>query len=352
MSEIRIYDASFNFKGIIENQTSLLWRRRYFETGEFEIYCPITPYNLSLIQLGNIVWKRGAVEAGVIESINLSQNNIVNQITVKGRFLESYMDRRLIRPTYTFNNELVEVCMRTILSNAVAIPLVQLGTLQNFTERVSFQATYKNLLAYESKLSKYSGIGFRFAPDFDNKTITFQCYKGLDRTMGQSDRNRVIFSEQYNNISEATYSVNSQIQKTVCYVGGEGEGSERKYVVTGDNSLTGLERRELFLNAADISSEDLTTAQYENALKQRGNNALETNALSETFEAKTEAIGNFTYRVNYDLGDIVTIRKNTWGIATDLRISEITEAYENGALSVIPTFGNPLPETIDWEDES
>ena len=97
--EVRIYDASMNFKGLIENQTSVLWNRSYFGSGSFELYCPITDNNRDLLQMGRLVWIRGAAEAGVIESLVLEQTNIKNEITVKGRFLESYMSRRLIRPT-------------------------------------------------------------------------------------------------------------------------------------------------------------------------------------------------------------------------------------------------------------
>lgn len=348
--EVRIYDAGMNFKGLIENQTSILWNRSYFGNGSFELYCPITPNNQALLQMGHLVWLRGAVEAGVIESLTLVQNSVKNQITAKGRFLESYMSRRLIRPTYNIQNGLVETAMRQILSNAVAIPLVQLGEVQGFTETVSFQATYKNLLDYEIKLAKYANIGFRFRPDFTNKTITFELYKGLDRTMSQSDRTRVVFSQAYRNINQAKYSVNDQLLKTVCYVGGEGEGSARTYVIAGDDTLTGLERREVYINASDIRSDDLSTAEYQAALLQRGYNELKNDSLADTFECETDPNRNFIYKKNYDLGDIVTIRKENWNLATELRLTELTEIYEYGEMKVSPTFGNPLPSIIDWRE--
>ena len=348
--EVRIYDAAMNFKGLIENQTSVLWNRSYFDTGSFELYCPITDNNRDLLQMGRLVWIRGAAEAGVIESIMMEQTNIKNEITVKGRFLESYMSRRLIRPVYNAQNELVETCMRTILSNAATIPLVQLGAVQGFDERVTFQATYKNLLDYEIRLSKYSNIGFRFRPDFTNKTITFELYKGLDRTLQQTARNRVIFSQGYGNINEARYSVNDQLLKTVCYVGGKGEGSSRVYVTAGDDTLTGLSRREVYINASDVSDEGLTTTEYKAALTQRGNNELENDSLANAFECVTNADGNFIYKTHYDLGDIVTIQKENWNVSTNLRLTEITEIYEYGEMKVSPTFGNPLPERIDWSE--
>lgn len=348
--EVRIYDMQMNFKGLIEDQTSVLWNRSYFGNGSFELYCPVTPNNQGLLQVGYLVWMRGAVEAGVIEELITEQNAYKNQITAKGRFLDSYMSRRLIRPTYNAQNELVETAMRTLLSNAEPLPLVQLGEVQGFTDRVSFQATYKNLLDYEIKLAKYANIGFRFRPDFTNKTITFELFKGLDRSVNQSDRNRVIFSEQYNNIAEAKYSVNTQLMKTVCYVGGQGEGASRTFVIAGDDTLTGLYRREVYINASDIQPDGLTTAEYEAALLQRGVNELQHDSLAHSFECVTEANGNFQYKVNYDLGDIVTIRKDNWGLSQDLRLTALTEVYEYGAMKVSPTFGNPLPETIDWSD--
>lgn len=346
--ELRIYDASMNFKGLIENQTSVQWNRKYYDCGSFELHCPVTKNNQSLLQRGNLVWIRGAAEAGVIENITIQQDDYQNELTVKGRFLESYMSRRLIRPTYDAQSKRVEVAMREILTNAVAIPLVQLGELNGYEDTVTFQATYKNLLDYEINLAKYANYGFRFRPDFTNKTITFEIYKGLDRTFQQNERNRVIFSDSYNNIQQAQYTLNDQLLKTVCYVGGEGQGSARTYVVAGDDSLTGLDRREVFLNASDVSSEGLTTQEYQDALMQRGETELQHDALSSSVECTTNASGNFKYKTNYDLGDIVTIRKENWNLEIDLRITELTEVYEYGAMTVSPTFGTPLPTIIDW----
>ena len=349
--ELRIYNASMQFLGLIENQTSVLWNRKYFEPGDFELYCPVTLNNQSLLKRGNLVWIKGAAEAGVIESLVIEQDDLKNQITVKGRFLESYMSRRLIRPIYNVQNGLVEIAMRDILSNAVPIPLVKLGAVQCFTERVTFQATYKNLQDYETKLAKYANFGYRFRPNFSDKYITFEIYKGLDRTFTQTERPRVVFSEGYNNILSAKYTLNDQLLKNVCYVGGQGEGSARTYAIAGDDSLTGLERREVYINASDISRENLTTAQYIAALVQRGNNELKQDIVAESVECVTDANSNFQYRRDYDLGDIVVIRKENWNLLINLRITEITEIYEYGAMKVSPVFGTPLPSVIDWSEK-
>lgn len=348
--EIRIYDAEMNFQGIIENQTSLLWNRQYNEAGSFELHAPVTPYNISLLRMGNLVWKKDSADAGVIESRYMEEDADTREIVVSGRFLTSYMDRRLIRPTFNFTGK-AEVAMRTILSNAVAIPHVQLGTLMGYTETIEFQATYKKLLSTMQKIAKQCQLGFRFRPDFTNKTISFEVYKGFDRSIGQSDRARVFFSEDFKNLNRAVFEENNQVYSNICYVGGKGEGSDRVYVTVGDTSLTGLERREVFVNGSDISDENLTNAQYLEALRQRGRDKLAEMAYYQSVECEAIPYGNFVYLRDYNIGDIVTIKKESWKVAQNLRLSGVTEVYENGTQTIQPVFGEPIPETANWEDD-
>lgn len=348
--EIRIYDDGMNFQGIIENQRSLLWNRQYNETGDFELHAPVTPYNIGLLQMGNLVWKKGAVDAGIIESRHIEEDADNNEIVVSGRFLTAYMDRRLVRPLFNFSGR-AEVAMRTILSNAAAIPHVQLGTLMGFTDTIEFQATYKRLLSIEEKIAKQTQLGFRFRPDFTAKTITFEVYKGVDRSMGQSDRARVIFSEDFRNLNKAIFEENDQVYSNVCYVGGKGEGASRVVVAVGSTSSTGLARREIFVNGSDISDEGLTSAQYQEKLKQRGREKLAESAFFNSVECEAIPYGNFEYLRDYDLGDIVTIKKESWGISQNLRLSGITEVYEDGTQTIQPIFGTPVPIKANWEDD-
>ena len=114
---------------------------------------------------------------------------------------------------------------------------------------------------------------------------------------------------------------------------------------------TGLDLREIFVDAKDIQSEGLTDAAYKAALAQRGRETLAANVVSESVECKTEADINFKYKTHYDLGDIVTVKKKKWGIVLNQRITELQEVYEYGGMYVVPTMGDALPEKIDWSDK-
>ena len=368
--EIRVYNPQLQLLGIIDAFTSLQWVRRYSMVGQFELHVPISDDSVNYLKRGNIVAYLGASEAGVIEYLRVEESGEKSDFMVAGRFLESYLDRRLIYTNkgtfttgtaHTFNySGRTEVGMRTLLSDAIAIPLITMynttgtdpGELHGYTETISFQATFQNLLKYENKLAESAGFGFRCMPDFVNRIIIFDVYKGLDHSERQSDRVRVTFSDGYGNLESATYTENDQLYKNVCYVGGRGEGANRTWVVVGDTTATGLNLREVRLNATDIEDDDISAADYKAKLSQRGQDLLENeDILIRSFECDTMPDGNFSYKKHYDIGDIVTVTKEAWGISLDLRITEIAEIYEDGIVTIAPIFGNPLPNTIEWEDE-
>lgn len=346
--ELRIYDLDLNRKGVIDNFQSLIWTRKYYESGTFEIYAPLTQSNIDLLKQERLVAKDGSIEVGIIESIELTDQANKKQIVVKGRFLSSLLERRLIKSTFSFNG-LTEVAMNDLISVVEPIPNLSTTALNGFTDKVTFQATMKNLLTIMTKLSKTSNIGFRVATDFVNKKLTFETYKGIDRSASQSANNKVIFSENFENINDTSYSYNSTLYKTKVFVGGEGEGPDRVYVELGGGE--GYDLREVFVDAKDIQSMEFSTNdEYLDALKQRGQEKLSSMVEVEAFDYQTSAMGNFKYKKDYDLGDIVTIRKESWGISLNKRITGIEEVYEQGGVIINPTLGEPIPESITWED--
>lgn len=346
--EIRVYSQDLKLIGVSENQLSCTWTRKYNEVGKFEIHLPITSDNVALYQRNNIVWLYGAYEAGVIEAIKYNQTNKVNKMVVTGRFLESYLDRRVIQSVFNFSGK-TEVAMRQIMSDA-NLPNIILGDLKGFSETISFQTSWKSRLTIMQKIAAASSLGFRIKPNFAKRQLSFEVFKGLKRTRSQHERNFVEFSDEFNNLDTSTYNINGQLEKNVAYVLGEGEGTDRKVVVVGNDTLTGLARKELYVDARDLQSTDLTDKEYEALLRQRGEEKLSENTLSTSFECDTIALGNFKYMIDYDLGDIVTVKKNAWGLSSELRITEIMEVYEHEVMKVVPTLGNPLPTTLDLED--
>ena len=107
----------------------------------------------------------------------------------------------------------------------------------------------------------------------------------------------------------------------------------------------------MFIDAKDISSDDISQAEYLAALRTRGLEKMEEYLDSNSYECATIPSGNFEYKKDYDLGDIVTIKKSDWGLNTTQRITEIQEVYEHGSTTIVPIFGSPLPTKMNMEDD-
>lgn len=352
--QVKIYDQALRRKGVIDVYRSLIWTRKYKEAGTVELHAALTEKNLELLQKGNILTMTGSVESAFVEG--MAVDDYSNEITATGRMLSSGLSRRGIKTVIAFTSGTYEDAMRLLVDKAAIsvtspLPLLQLGEKKGIGEAVTFQVSYKDLYTYLTKLSACSNLGFRVRADFKNKVYYFEVYEGKDHTENQTGNKRVTFSEVYKNINKATFTTNDQLYKTHAIVCGDGEGTARTIAeATIDEQATGWNRRELMVDARDISRTDMTTQQYTAALIQRGTEKLAECGIVECLEAATLPFVNFSYKKDYDLGDIVTVRKKAWGIEMDKRITEIQEIYENGGFSIVPTFGDPLPDSVDLSD--
>ena len=355
--ELYIFDRTLNFKGIIDSFTSLRWVRRYFKSGEFELQCAMTPEILSLLARESIIYKKGDTEAGFIEYRNLKQDAEGKELLViKGKFLTSYLNRRIIWGTEILNIT-SEVAMRTLVNkNGIApldpnriIPNLILDDLTNFTNTVDYQVSYANLLAEIENLSSISNLGFKINFDNTNKKLIFDVYKGLDRSVNQSVNPRCIFSKEYENILEQGYVDSLNNYRNLALVGGIGEGTARKLATVGSGS--GLDRFEVFNDQKGLSNEIdsvvMSDADYNNLLIGKGNETLAETKEIQTFDSKVNLQSNLKYKVDFDLGDIVTYLSKKWGLTLDSRITEIEEVYEDAGPQINITFGNNIPTLID-----
>lgn len=336
--ELYIYDP-VELVGILDDATSIRWRRRYFTPGEFEIHMAATAQNLQLMAAGNIVRRVDRREAGLI----LAREVKGEELTVTGRFLSIVLGWATVSRTYTFRQTYEQAMLALVAEGTRVRPELTAGPAKGLPGAIAAQVTWKNLLKIEEKFARASGIGFRVL--FEPGVWTFETYAGLDRSISQSQRPWVCISDEFENLIDPVYTDDLSGWKNFAFVGGDGEGAART-IVTVDHT-NGGERREIFVDAKDISREGLSDAEYLLALRQRGEEQLAACTRVCAFEGGGETVGNFEYLVDWDLGDIVTVQFAKIGISEDLRITEVEEVYENGVFEATPTFGDPLPETLD-----
>ena len=118
--------------------------------------------------------------------------------------------------------------------------------------KIDAQYTGDNLYDVIKALCEEAGIGFKVTLN-SSKQFVFELYHGSNRSYNQEENPYVIFSPKYDNIINSNYIESKASLKNVTLIGGEGEGAERRYTTVGVAS--GLDRRELFTDARDISSD-------------------------------------------------------------------------------------------------
>jgi hypothetical protein len=128
--------------------------------------------------------------------------------------------------------------------------------------------------------------------------------------------------------------------KNACSVWGEGEGFSLKTLPVG--SISGLDRREMFVEAMDITSEledgsILETPEYYDLLRQRGREELANNPATVSFEGEVESVRQFVFGRDYFLGDIVTV-KNSYGVTEHPRVISVIQSHDENGLLTIPAF--------------
>lgn len=330
-----VYNSNYERIGYIESYSYLSWVRRYSSTGEFELKC--APEYLPLLSLGNILAKTNDNEGAVIETITIESLE-EEMLTVRGRFLSVLLESRIIWETETLNGDIGD-CIGQLISNHAVNPVDANRIIPNLSyehvvigKNISIQASYKNLLEAVTGILSEAAVGIKALLTPQGTSLSL--YNGRELPF--------VFSREFENLLSQNYSDSVKDYANIAKIAGEGEGSERQIVVIGNES--GLDRREIFVDARDLrSSEYIDNEEYLKALELRGNEKLFEKRRRESFDAAANTNSNLSYRTDYDLGDIVTVKSRLLGISKRLRITEITETYDADGIHVDLVFGDPLP---------
>ena len=348
--DLLLLDKSFTAISVIDLYESLLWTDRYDEYGDFELYMPADEGILNTIKQDYYL-QSGESEHLMIVEKKLVKSDIEDgsHYTVSGRSLESILERRIIWGLKVvkgnFQNAIKELLNENVIAPADANRKIPNFIFAESTDpaitalTIEAQYTGDNLYDVISKSCNEREVGFKVTLNEQNQFV-FALYAGQDRSYNQTTNPYVVFSPNFENLSNSNYMESKQALKNVTLIGGEGEGAERKYAVAGEG--VGLERRELFTDARDISSDMgdgvvLTEAEYTAQLQQRGKEKLTECVEVTSFEGEAEVSKMFQYRKDFFDGDIVQIA-NEYGNEGRARVVEMVISEDKSGFSVYPTF--------------
>ncbi|MEK5103997.1 hypothetical protein MKX83_18595 [Cytobacillus sp. FSL M8-0252] len=374
---IRIYNSFMNLLHETDKYISLRIVPKFYEIGEFELHVSQYIEGAEYFQKGNVIIpnKRGDKamlirhrEIALDESGKASENWKITGVTLDG-----LLDQRITVPPsdtgYDRKKGNAETVMKHYVYNHFVNPTdstrridhIEIAPNLNRGIEISWESRYKNVADEIVSISKQANLGFVIYADMTLKKWIFDVVEPRNLTKDNpGGLPPVFFSPDFQTIKNQLFVDSDLNLKNVGYVGGQGEGTERKVVKVGQG--VGLQRKETFIDARDVGNpedeEELTEEEMEELLVQRGeekmrefltNFYLEAQILTPTINDHSGRFAlrsPFEYEVDFRLGDVVEVFNKNWNITMDAPITEFTEIYEANGFLLEATFGEAQPTLI------
>lgn len=347
--DVLVLDKSFQSILLIDSFESLLWVERYVGYGDFEIYTTVDPVILNTIKKDYYIWNKESEQTMIVETKQIiTEVDQSPKMIFSGRSLESILERRIIWTQTNLDGNLQNGIKKLLDENLInpSIPdrkidniIFEMSDDPDITSlKLTAQYTGDNLYDTIYEICNDKGIGFKMYLT-DNHQIAFKLYSGKDRSYDQIKNPWIIFSPKFENILNSNYIESDKTLRNVALVAGEDSGTARKMFTVGSES--GLNRRELYVDARDIQSETsegtLSNADYNERLKTRGEQKLAENEATSSFEGGIEATNTFIYGQDFFKGDIVQF-VNEYGMEAKVRVMEMIRAQDTTGYNIYPTF--------------
>lgn len=337
--DIHVFDNNLNFVGVIDEYSSLIWTDRYNKCGDFELVTIPNTQTLDLlvpdyyIAINDSRFKSNRMM--IIEDLEIQTDSESEpKLTVTGRSLESILDRRIVWGEKALNGTL-QNGVKQLLNDSIISPSDSKRRISNFIfeenpssvlATININTTFKgtSILEAITELCSTCRVGFGVTLNELNQFV-FRLYLGVDRSYEQVNNPYVVFSNDFDNLSNTKYIEKSSTYKNCTFV----MGSDN-YNATVAGEETGLDRREVFTDASG-SSKDV------NVLASKGEENLAKCTYTVSFDGEADPSAMYQYLRDYNIGDIVEI-VNEYGIEGQVRISEYIQSDDSSGFTAYPSF--------------
>lgn len=363
--EVYVLDSLLRRERVIDLYESLIWTERFGAYGDFELVIRSTLENRSIFKAGALLAMQVSWRVMKVETVENGVDSEGRRIlTVSGSSLESLLLDRIAMDTLTAPTWHLEgapaavartifddICRTGVLSLDDRIPFLQPGTifpLGNIPEPLDPivldlppQTVYDAIKA----IADIWTLGFRLVRNYDSSELYFDVYSGNDLTTGQTLLAPVIFSPDLDNLQNTKELTSIESSKNVAYVVSPA-GSLVVYPQDVPPDTGGFDRRVLFVDANDITTESVTDVTA--ALTQRGKSELAQYRSFQAFDGEIDQNSQYVYQQHYNLGDLVEMR-NRDGVTNQMRVTEqIFVSDKEGERSYPTLTMNQFVNTGSW----
>jgi hypothetical protein len=317
---------------VLDAYDSFEWTREYQGLGSFKL-----SIDANILAAAELIKGRRLLppDPGIVylieqvqRDLTVNNNGKTDTLTVSGRGIVGMFTERVCLPPVgvaydTQSSVNAETAVKHYVDyNAGAsaasqrrIPNLTIATNLNRGATVTAQGRYNSLSDLITSMCKAGGLGCEIQYSAGN--FVFDVISGADLSA------LVYFDVDIDTVLAQKWLSSDLGRKTYVYVAGQGVGAARTVVTgfSGASEPTGFNRRELFVDARDLSDSA--------ALATRGNDKLALAQLEDSFEVTANPYGSFKYKTEWDLGSLVTMRCAKWQLTKTARVIKITQKLDN-----------------------
>ena len=319
---LNLYNEDIQRISIIgTNFVSCLWAEGYNTTEDFTLEVQATKEYKSKLKPDCYVGRDDRKTLMVIKSIE----KVGNTIIATGKQATRVLDDVAFVGTLP-EGSVIDTSIKSAYNGSSKFYNLEFATT-NLGVRYNQQISHKSFLELCTVMCQSADVGLRVIRQNDGLVAEF--YKP------ELNINTKL-SENFGNVKVSNIILSTENYRNYAIVLGEGEEENRTRI---DVDLTnGEKRRELIVDARDIQREEGETfAQYTARLYARGVESLLQQ--QKTWECAILPLSK-EFGSKYDLGDMVDIVLNGYGIKLQARISRFTQKQQRNQLETIVEIGN------------
>lgn len=371
--DLYVFDASLNLLGIIDVYESSKFENKYYDHSTCVLTLSETQSVNELLVINDgdlrsqarILVRSDEIDEGQkISSGYLVETVLLNDgskpyIEVYAYSLSVMLNWRKIYRQQVFNGKIGIVansfvstnCINTTANRVItdlvlgADPGIDIDVSEAFTDKDLDVSMWEMLAKYEMSYDIYI--------NHETKKFEFTVFKGKDRSIAQKDNPIVVFSKEFENVLNQSYSDDKFSYRNTVFVAGEGEGGDRTIVEVG-SANSGWNRRELFVDARDLQSDydngsgssSIPPAEYTRLLTERGLNKLKEYPRVTSFETEISTDSQFKFNEHFFLGDIISNKNDDLGIFLNSRVVVANETFSKDGYQIDLEFGTAVPTLI------
>lgn len=271
--QLYLLNKSYELVGVVDEAESILWRKKYNDAGECEIYAPCDEALLALLKKGYYVYRYDDDMFCKIKTVEI-ETDVENgdHIIATAADICTILSGRIVRWQIVYSGT-VGGFIKKVLTDNVVSPAQEKRKIANFviddsnfsrfSEKIEVSTFTDDLLALITAACKTYNIGFRLTYDMTAGKLTFKLYKGENKASAASGE-YVEFSPSFANIISTRYRTDDTNYKNVVYVSyknAEG-GTELLSLYRGASEPQGEDREEIFVDGTG-TSRDITLEELE-----------------------------------------------------------------------------------------